>query len=141
VRERERDHQGLREEWAGLPAPGASAEPCSLSRGGADGARRPTPGDWPRFPEYVVARRYAVSGTALCQSVWVSRPTVPRIVSPEKITVKGARYARVNSLRSPLTVIFPGKTIGTCQLDGAFRRPSVVSVLVRSNGAERGLAG
>ncbi len=24
-----------------------------------------TPGGWPRFPEYVVARRYAVSGTAL----------------------------------------------------------------------------
>lgn len=40
-----------------------------LSRGGADGARRPTPVDCPRFPGYVVARRYAVSGTALSQSV------------------------------------------------------------------------
>ena len=32
------------------------------------------------FPEYVVARRYAASGTALSGSVWVGRPTVPTIV-------------------------------------------------------------
>jgi hypothetical protein len=50
-------------------------------------------GDWPRFPEYVVARRYAVSGTALCRSVRVARPTVPPIVLPFKITVKGAPAA------------------------------------------------
>jgi len=43
-------------------APAASV--CrALPRGSALGAA-PTPGDWPRFPEYVVARRYAVSGTA-----------------------------------------------------------------------------
>ena len=75
-----------------------------------------TPGGWPRFTEYVAARRYAVTGTAPSRSVRVTRPTVPTIVLPRKITVKGARFARVNSLRSPLTVIFPGKTIGTCQV-------------------------
>ena len=48
-------------------APGASV--CrALPRGSALGAP-PTPGDWPRSPEYVVARRYAVSGTAPSRSV------------------------------------------------------------------------
>ena len=47
-----------------------------------------------RFPEYVVARRYAVSGTAVGRSVRVARPTVPRILLPFKITVKGASAAR-----------------------------------------------
>lgn len=38
----------------------AGAPVCrALPRGSALGAT-PTPGDWPRFPEYVVARRYAV---------------------------------------------------------------------------------
>ncbi len=41
-----------------------------------------TPGSWPRLAEYVVARRYAVSGTALGRLVRVDRPTVPQIVSP-----------------------------------------------------------
>jgi hypothetical protein len=73
-------------------APGASV--CrALPRGSALGAP-PTPGDWPRFPEYVVARRYAVSGTALGRSVLVARPTVPTILLPLKITVKGAPSAR-----------------------------------------------
>jgi hypothetical protein len=73
-------------------APGASV--CrALPRGSALGAP-PTPGDWPRFPEYVVARRYAVSGTAPSRSVRVARPTVPRILLPFKITVKGAPAAR-----------------------------------------------
>jgi hypothetical protein len=55
---------------------------------------RSTPGSSPRFPEYVVARRYAVSATALCRSVRVVRPTVPTILLPLKITVKGAPAAR-----------------------------------------------
>jgi len=78
-----------------LCAPGRrSAAPCrALPRGSALGAPS-TPGDWPRFPEYVVARRHAVSGTAPSRSVRVARPTVPRIHLPFKITVKGAPSAR-----------------------------------------------
>jgi hypothetical protein len=53
-----------------------------------------TPGGWPRLAEYVVARRYAVSGTAPSESVRVTRPTVPPILLPLKITVKGAPAAR-----------------------------------------------
>jgi hypothetical protein len=90
-----------------------------LSRGGADGARRPTPGGWPRFPEYVVTRRYAVSGTALSRSVRVARPTVPTILLPLKITVKGAPSGRVcdgAQTAPPLTLIFHGKLIGTYQV-------------------------
>jgi hypothetical protein len=56
--------------------------------------RRPTPGDWPRFPAYVVARRHAVSDAAPGESVQVARPTVPKILLPLKITVKGAPAAR-----------------------------------------------
>jgi hypothetical protein len=89
----ERDRLVLGGEMAGVcSAPGASV--CrALPRGSALGAP-PTPGDWPRFPEYVVARRYAVSGTALSRSVQVTRPTVPTILLPFKITVKGAPAAR-----------------------------------------------
>ena len=73
---------------------GARASVCrALPRGSALGAP-PTPGDWPRFPEYVVARRYAVSGTAVGRSVRVARPTVLRILLPFKITVKGAPATR-----------------------------------------------
>ena len=51
--------------------------------------------------------------------------SVPGILSPRKITVKGARYARVLRMaQAPLlTLIFPGKTIGTYRLDGAVRAP------------------
>ena len=49
--------------------------------------------------------------------------SVPGILSPGKITVKGAPCARVLRMaQAPLlTVIFPGKTIGTYRLDGAVR--------------------
>jgi hypothetical protein len=53
-----------------------------------------TPGSSPRFPGYVVARRYAVSGTALSLISAGARPTVPPILLPLKITVKGAPSAR-----------------------------------------------
>jgi hypothetical protein len=56
----------------------------ALPRGSTLGALQ-TPDGWPRFAEYVVARRYAASGTALSQSVRVARPTVPRILLPFKI--------------------------------------------------------
>ena len=80
-------------------APGASV--CrALPRGSALGAT-PTPGDWPRFPEYVTARRYAVSGTARSRSVRVARPTVPKILLPLKITVKGALRASVLRTADP----------------------------------------
>jgi len=59
-------------------------------------------GDWPRFPEYVVARRHADSSTALGRSVRVARPTVPTILLPFKITVKGAPAARPCSARQTL---------------------------------------
>jgi hypothetical protein len=73
----------------------------ALPRGSALGAP-PTPGDWPRFSEYVVARRYAVSGTALSRSVLVACPTVLTILLPFKITVKGAPAARPCSARQTL---------------------------------------
>ena len=58
--------------------------------------------------------------------------SVPGILSPRKITVKGARCARVLRMaRAPLlTVIFPGKTIGTYRLDGAVR--ALVSLRLRT---------
>jgi hypothetical protein len=45
-------------------APGCRLSRAPLARG-ADGARRPPPGGWPRFPAPVAARRHAVTGTAL----------------------------------------------------------------------------
>jgi hypothetical protein len=78
----------------GRSEPVASAEPHP-SRAGAltgHGGRRRATG--PAFPGYVVARRYAVSGTAVSRSVRVAHPTVPRILLPFKITVKGAPSAR-----------------------------------------------
>src|SRR5689334_1216076 len=74
------------------------------------------PGDRPRFPEYVAAYRYAVSGTALGRSVRVARPTVPRILLPFKITVKGALAARRCAHRRPLSSDLARKTHGTYQL-------------------------
>jgi hypothetical protein len=79
-------------------ARGVGAAPC---RAGALWARPPTPGDWPRFPEYVAARRYAVSGTTPSRSARVTRPTVPRILLPGKITVKGALRASVLRTADP----------------------------------------
>jgi hypothetical protein len=72
----------------------------ALSRS-ADGRGGPTPGDRSRFPGYVVARRYAVSGTARSRSVRVARPTVPPILLPFKITVKGALRASVLRTADP----------------------------------------
>ena len=64
VEECERDHLVLSGEWRGSVArPGRRS--VAPYRAGALWARPPTPGGWPRFPDYVVARRYAVSGTAL----------------------------------------------------------------------------
>jgi hypothetical protein len=74
--------------------PVRSQHRCALPHGSALGAP-PTPGGQPRFPGYVVARRYAVSGTAPPRSVRVARPTVPTILLPFKITVKGALRASV----------------------------------------------
>jgi hypothetical protein len=82
----------------------------------------PTPGGCPRFPEYVVARRYAVSGTALSRSVRVARPTVPPIVLPFKITVKGAPAARPCSARQTLEQLScPANPLAPIRLDGAVR--------------------
>ena len=80
------------------------ARGVGLSRPAArERSRRATDaGRLARFPEYVVARRYAVSGTAVGRSVRVARPTVPPIVLPFKITVKGAPAARPCSARQTL---------------------------------------
>jgi hypothetical protein len=67
VRECERDHLVLSGNDGVCFAPGASV--CrALPRGSALGPS-PMPGSWLRFPEYVVARRHAVSGTAPSGSV------------------------------------------------------------------------
>ena len=99
---RVRDHQGqsLRRESAGNASrPGRRLGPRPLARGRCR-ARRPTPVACPRFRRPVVARRYAVSSTALTRSVRVTRPTVPTIVLPGKVTVKGAPDGRVSDSRA-----------------------------------------
>jgi hypothetical protein len=63
--------------------------------------------------------------------VRVARPTVPKILLPFKITVKGAPSGRVYDgaqTAPPLTLIFHGKPIGTYQVERGFRRPPVVTV-------------
>jgi len=50
----------------------------------------------------VAARRYAVSGTTPSLIGAVARPTVPTILLPFKITVKGAPAARPCSARQAL---------------------------------------
>ena len=50
--------------------------------------------------------------------------SVPGILSPHKLTINGAPYGRVfdgAKTAPPLTVIFPGKTIGIYRKDGAER--------------------
>jgi hypothetical protein len=88
----EHDHLVL----AGMAGGPFRARGVGLSRPAARSAlgAPTTRGGWPRFPEYVVARRYAVSGTAPSRSVRVARPTVPTILLPLKLTVKGAPPAR-----------------------------------------------
>ena len=59
------------------------------------GAAQPTPrAAGPASLGYVVARRHAVSGTATSRSARMTHPTVPTILLPFKITVKGAPAAR-----------------------------------------------
>jgi len=79
-------------EWAGY----VRARGVGLSRPAArERSERATDaGRLPASRRPVVARRYAVSGTALSRSVRVTRPTVPKILLPSKITVKGAPAAR-----------------------------------------------
>ena len=60
-----------------------------------------------------------LSPTPRQRSVRVTRPTVPTILSPRKITVKGAPSGRVcdgAQTAPPLTLIFHGKPIGTYQV-------------------------
>jgi hypothetical protein len=115
------DHQGqgLSGEWRGRVHAGASA--CRvLSRAGAlPRTRRRAPGGCPASRRPVVARRYASLRHRNSRSVRVTRPTVPTIVSPRNATVRGAPSSRLrlaHKPRSPLTVTFPGKTIGTYQV-------------------------
>ena len=72
----------------------------------------------PASPCAVVTRRYDATAPEATQSArrCGDRPTVPTILLPSKLTVKGARCARMNSLRSPLTVSLDGKAIGTYQV-------------------------
>ena len=68
-----------------------------LSRGGADGARRPTLGIWPRFSRYVVARRYARLRHRT-KPISASDPSNgAEHFLPFKVTVKGAPTARRRS--------------------------------------------
>jgi hypothetical protein len=88
----------------------------ALSRGSADGARRPTPGSSPCFPEYVVARRYAGSGTAPSRLVRVAHPPPPGIFLPVKITVKSAHFVcLLRTAQAPLLSSDLGwRRTGTC---------------------------
>ena len=65
--------------------------------------------------------------------------SVPGILSPRKITVKGAPSGRVcdgAQTAPPLSVIFHGKTLGIYRMDGPKRRvPFSASVEIRPNRA------
>jgi len=85
----ERDHlgQGLSGEWAGsVRTLGVGwASPSRAGGAAGRGGRRRAAVPASRRP--MVARRYAVSGTASSRSVRVTRPTVPTILSPWKCAV------------------------------------------------------
>ena len=78
----------------------------------------------PRFPQVGGTRRNAASMVAPAKGPVPS--SVPGILSPRKITFKGAPSGRVcdgAKTAPPLSGIFPGKTIGTYRIDGADRAP------------------
>jgi|SRR6516164_6587216 len=103
------------------PAPGASAVARPLSRGGAAESAPPTPGGVPAAARPVVTRRYAALGSAPCAS-GRGPSSVPGIVSPSKITVKGAPAARrLLRNRRPLSSDLARQVLGTYRKDGAER--------------------
>jgi hypothetical protein len=103
------------------PTPGR--RPCrALSGGSPDGRAAAARAAGP-LPQVVGTRRYAASMTAPARS-GRGPSSVPGILSPRKITVKGAPSGRVcddAKTAPPLTLIFPGKTIGTYRKDGTER--------------------
>ena len=102
---------------------GSGRRPCRAPSGGSP-TGAPPPGRVAPHPQVGDTPRYAAPMGRACKR-GPDPSSVPGILSPRKITVKGARYARVLRMaRAPLlTVIFPGKTIGTYRLDGAVRAP------------------
>ena len=105
----------------GLSAPGASAA-AAPSRvrtlpGAAADARRT-----PRYRQAGGARRHAAPGTAPCGKPRGGPSSVPGIVSPGKITVKGAPAARrLLRNRRPLSSDLARQVLGTYRKDGAKR--------------------
>ena len=77
---------------------------------------------WLGIAGCVLASRLSVSMPLL--TCWRRGSSVPGILLPPKTTVKGALYGRVfdgAKTAPPLTLIFPGKTIGIYRKDGAER--------------------
>ena len=71
----------------------------------------------------MVARRYAVVGVARGGNARLARPPVPEIVSPGKITVKGAPAARrLLRNRRPLSSDLVRKDPAPMPSDGMVRR-------------------
>lgn len=78
----------------------------------------PTPGGCPRFLGYVVARRHAVSGTALSRSVRAPVQRCRRFFYRAKITVKGAPSGRVfDGASAALDSDLPRKPVGTYKVE------------------------
>jgi len=121
---RRRESAGKREPaWAEPGAAGHRADSgraaCRALPGGSPLGAAPPPGQQARRPQAHSSRRNgrAHRTTRTDRTVLLA----PGMVLPRKITVKGARCARVLRRRfaPPLSVIFPGKDLGTYQEDGS----------------------
>jgi hypothetical protein len=104
-----------------LSAPGRRLS-RALSRANAAGrgGRRRAAG--PATARPVVTRRHAAPGTAPCGKPRGGPSSVPGIVSPSEITVKGAPAARrLLRNRRPLSSDLARQVLGTYRKDGADR--------------------
>ena len=103
------------------PAPGASAVARPLSRGGAAESAPPTPGSVPATGR--LWRPAVTHPSAPRHAKAAAGPSfVPGILSPRKITVKGAPAARrLLRNRRPLSSDLARQVLGTYRKDGAER--------------------
>jgi hypothetical protein len=110
------------ERWASWPTPGR--RPCRALSGGSPDGRAAAAGSAGPHPQVGGPRRHAAPMTAPANT-GPSPSSVPGILSPCKITVKGAPPGRVLWMAQapPLTLIFRGKTSAPIGRTGANWRP------------------
>jgi hypothetical protein len=95
----------------------ASHSSAAVYRAGRGGRRQAAV---PAATRPVVTRRHAALGTAPCSKPRGGPSSVPGIVSPGKITVKGAPAARrLLRNRRPLSTDHARQVLGTYRKDGA----------------------